>query len=160
MAEVNFGRTHLRGNRLVPYLVRHCFAGMLAGWTAVGALLLLDVGGLGGLIFGAEAWLLALAMLLAFFGLTFGSVAMGAAIMSLGRAEPRGPAAARSAATRSAERAGEAARTISAGRSSTAIKRAPRLGEVRRRCIPDVAVRTPRRPLPAVCPLDLLRGDG
>jgi hypothetical protein len=85
-------------NRLVPYLARHCFAGVLAGWTAVAALLLLDVGGLGRLIFGAEAWMLALAMLLVFFGLTFGSVAMGAAIMSLGRAEPRGPAAARSVA--------------------------------------------------------------
>ena len=84
MAEVNLVRTRVSGNRLVPYLARHCFAGMLAGWTAVGALLLLDVGGLGRLIFGAEAWLLALAMLLAFFGLTFGSVAMGAAIMCLG----------------------------------------------------------------------------
>jgi hypothetical protein len=97
MAVVNLGTTRVSDNRLVPYLVRHCFAGMLAGWTAVAALLLLDVGGLGRLIFGAEARLLALAMLLAFFGLTFGSVAMGAAIMSLGRAEPRGPAAARSA---------------------------------------------------------------
>ncbi len=75
----------MRGNRLVPYLARHCLAGMLAGWSAVAALLLLDVGGLGRLIFGAEVWLLALVMLLAFFGLTFGSVAMGAAIMSLGR---------------------------------------------------------------------------
>jgi hypothetical protein len=92
MAVVNLGTTRVSSNRLVPHLTRHCFAGVLAGWTAVAALLLLDVGGLGRLILPAEAWMLALAMLLAFFGLTFGSVAMGAVIMSLGHrgGPPRG----------------------------------------------------------------------
>jgi hypothetical protein len=75
----------MTGDRLVRYLVRHGFAGALAGWLTVGALLASDTAGLGSLLLQAETGDLALAMLLAFFGLTFASAAMGAAIMSLGR---------------------------------------------------------------------------
>jgi hypothetical protein len=85
-------------NPLVAYLIRHGLAGTLAGWLTVAGLLALDVGGLGTLSFASDLFPAPLVMLFGFFGLTFASVAMGAAIMSLGRVEPRGPAAARSVA--------------------------------------------------------------
>lgn len=79
----------------VAYLIRHGLAGTLAGWLTVVGLLALDVGGLGTLSFASDLFPMPLVMLFGFFGLTFASVAMGAAIMSLGRVEPRGPAAVR-----------------------------------------------------------------
>jgi len=72
---------------LIRFLLRHCLAGVLAGWTMVALLLLLDVAGLGTLVFASEGWLVALVMLMVFFAITFGSVAMGGAVMSLGRAD-------------------------------------------------------------------------
>jgi hypothetical protein len=73
---------------LISFLLKHCLAGILAGWTVVGLLLITDLGRLGTLVLGAEQPWLPLGMLLAGFAVTFGSVAMGAAIMSLGRPEP------------------------------------------------------------------------
>jgi hypothetical protein len=84
-------------NPLVAYLIRHGLAGMLAGWLTVALLLAWDVGGVGTLALASDLFPVPLIMLFGFFGLTFASVAMGAAIMSLGRIEPSGPAAARSA---------------------------------------------------------------
>jgi hypothetical protein len=69
----------------IAFLLKHALAGVLAGWTAVALLLWTDVGRLGTLILAAEQPWLPFGMLLAGFGITFGSVAMGAAIMSLGR---------------------------------------------------------------------------
>ncbi len=90
----------MSGNPLVPYLIRHCLAGTLAGWVAVGLLVTSDVGGVGTLVLASDLFPVPLLMLFGFFGLTFASVAMGAAIMSLGRTEPQGPAATRSAGPR------------------------------------------------------------
>ena len=70
---------------LVGFLVCHCLAGIIAGWTVVGGLLWLDVGGLGGLVMTSDLFPVPLLMLLAAFAITFGSVAMGSAIMGLGR---------------------------------------------------------------------------
>jgi hypothetical protein len=69
----------------VAFLIRHCVAGMLAGWTAVGGLLWLNTTGLRDLVMASDLFPLPLLMLLAFFGITFGSLALGSAIMALGR---------------------------------------------------------------------------
>jgi hypothetical protein len=82
-------------NPLVPYLIRHGLAGMLAGWLTAALLLGSDVAGVGGLVLTSDLFPVPLIMLLASFGLTFASCAMGAAIMGLGRAEPREPEATR-----------------------------------------------------------------
>ena len=83
-------------NFLVAYLIRHGLAGAVAGWLTAAALLASDVGGIRTLVLASDLFPVPLIMLLASFGLTFASVAMGAAIMSLGRVAPRGSAADRS----------------------------------------------------------------
>jgi hypothetical protein len=83
-------------NPLVPYLIRHGLAGALAGWLTVAALLACDVGGIGTLAFASDLFPVPLIMLFWFFGLTFASVAMGAAIMGLGRSKSTTPTATRS----------------------------------------------------------------
>lgn len=75
---------------LVPYLIRHGLAGVLAGWLTVIVMLGLDLLGLGMLVANSDLWPIPLLMLLAFFGLSFGSFAMGAAIMNIGRADEPG----------------------------------------------------------------------
>jgi hypothetical protein len=89
------GRRPLPGDPLVSYLTRHGLAGMLAGWLTAALLLGWDLAGIGGLVLSSDLFPLPLIMLLAAFGLTFASVAMGAAIMGLGRREPQAPAATR-----------------------------------------------------------------
>ncbi len=79
---------------LVPYLIRHALAGVLAGWVTVVVLLGLDVLGLGTLVSASDLWPIPLLMLLLFFGFTFGSVAMAAAIMSIGREDAQSTAVA------------------------------------------------------------------
>ncbi len=79
-------------NELVPFLIRHCLAGIAAGWTTVGLMLWTDLAGIGTLAAASDLWPIPHLMLFAFFGLIFGSVAMGAAIMALGDrhdAQPR-----------------------------------------------------------------------
>jgi hypothetical protein len=107
------------GNPLVPYLIRHGLAGMFAGWLTVTTLLVFDTGGIGRLVLGSDLFPVPLIMLLAAFGVTFASSAMGAAIMGLGRAEPREPAAMRRAAPR--DRQGGATPTLA--RHSPAARR-------------------------------------
>jgi hypothetical protein len=70
---------------LAAFLACHCLAGVLAGWIMVGGLLWLDVAGVGRLVMASDLLPVPLLMLLAAFALTFGSVAMGSAIMGLGR---------------------------------------------------------------------------
>ena len=69
----------------VAFLLRHWLGGVVAGWTTVGGLLWLDVAGLGGLVMASDLFPLPLLMMLGSFGLTFGSVAVGSAVMALGR---------------------------------------------------------------------------
>jgi hypothetical protein len=74
----------------VSFLAWHCLAGVIAGWTMLGGLLWLDVAGLGVLVMTSDLFPVPLLMLLAAFAITFGAVAMGSAIMGLGRSD--GPA--------------------------------------------------------------------
>ncbi len=77
--------TMVMANPLVPFLLWHGLAGMLAGWLTAGLVLAVDLGQLRQLIFGGELWLVPLVMLFGGFALTFASLAMGAGIMGLGR---------------------------------------------------------------------------
>lgn len=86
-------RTEASGTRkaalasLVSLLAFNCLAGVIAGWIMLGGLLWLDVAGLGGLVMASDVFPLPLLMLLAAFAITFGAVAMGSAIMSVGRGD-------------------------------------------------------------------------
>lgn len=73
-----------RRHALLRFMLSHCLVGIAAGWAFVAGLLAFDVGGLAGLIFGSDEPGLALALLLFGTAITFGSVAMGGAIMSIG----------------------------------------------------------------------------
>lgn len=78
MALKSFERT------AVMFLVRHLVSGAVGGLVLGGGLLVFDVAGLGTLIWRSEHWLVG--TLLLFVGLmaTFGSAAIGIAVMSLG----------------------------------------------------------------------------
>jgi hypothetical protein len=68
--------------------------GIMVAALLVGGLLLLDPGGLRHLIFADRSPAVAIGLLLFGFIVTFGSAAMGSAIMATGRCEddgPRGP---------------------------------------------------------------------
>ncbi len=80
MRIIEFFRRHA----LLRFMLAHCLVGIAAGWGFVAGLLALDIGGLAGLIFGSDEPALALALLLFGTAITFGSVAMGGAIMNLG----------------------------------------------------------------------------
>ncbi|MCW5770886.1 MAG: hypothetical protein KIT16_04560 [Rhodospirillaceae bacterium] len=69
---------------LLKFMLGHCLVGIAAGWSFVAGMLAFDVGGLAALIFGSASPGLALALLLFGTAVTFGGVAMGGAIMSLG----------------------------------------------------------------------------
>lgn len=68
---------------LLVFLARNCLIGIATGWALLAALLYLDVASLGNLLFASEQWLLALLLIGAGFGGTFGSLAMGTAIFLL-----------------------------------------------------------------------------
>ncbi len=72
-----------------PYIIRHFLvpgaAGVLAGQACVGALLWSDSGGLRRLILGSDQGWVAVLLLCVGFAVTFGSVAIGASVMAIGR---------------------------------------------------------------------------
>ena len=72
-------------NSLARYLFRNALAGAAIGVLVVAAILALDIGRVGTLLFGGADTVVGLILLVWFFGLTFASVAMGSAIMALGR---------------------------------------------------------------------------
>lgn len=69
--------------RIVRYLAVHAAIGIAVGCACAAALLLLDVAGVGTLIAGTSTPLVPIALLFGGFALTFGSLAMGSAIMLL-----------------------------------------------------------------------------
>ncbi len=74
--------------RLLTYLLRHCLAGIIAGWLVLAGLIVTDVGRLGSLLSRSDYWVEALILMIVFFAITFGSLAMGSAVMLL---HDRGP---------------------------------------------------------------------
>jgi hypothetical protein len=69
------------------YILLPALAGALAGLAAVAALLALDVGALRSLVLASPDGWIAIALLSAGFIVTFGSAAIGAAVMSIGGGE-------------------------------------------------------------------------
>ena len=67
------------------YLFRNAAAGAVIGILVVTAILVLDVGSVGTLLFGGDDTFVGLLLMVWFFGLTFASVTMGSAVMALGR---------------------------------------------------------------------------
>ena len=76
-------------NRIVPYLIRNGLAGAGIGVLVVAAILVLDIGQVGTLLFNGSDTVVGLILMVWFFALTFASVAMGSAIMVLGH-RPKG----------------------------------------------------------------------
>jgi hypothetical protein len=74
----------------IRFLVGHAAIGILVGWLFVAAVVALDIAGLRGLMLRGSDGALALALLTFGVSVTFGSAAMGAAVMGLG-AGPRPP---------------------------------------------------------------------
>lgn len=74
----------------VRFLLGHAAIGVLVGFAFVAALIGLDIGGLRGLLLRGPDGAIALALLASGASVTFGSAAMGAAVMGLG-ATPRPP---------------------------------------------------------------------
>jgi hypothetical protein len=74
---------HKFDSDLLRFLARHLIVGIFLGETALAGLMLLDVGGLRTLIWNSSERGIALSMLMLFFALTFGSLAMGTGIASL-----------------------------------------------------------------------------
>jgi hypothetical protein len=68
---------------VIRYFLPPLAAGVLAGVVAVGALLAADVGGLRALIMRDPSGWLALFLLVSGFAVTFGSAALGGAVMAL-----------------------------------------------------------------------------
>ncbi len=85
-----------RAGRALPahvrFLLGHAAIGILIAFLFVGSLLALDVAGLRALMLRGGDGVIALALLLFGSSVTFGSAAMGAAVMGLGTA-PRPPRA-------------------------------------------------------------------
>lgn len=71
-------------SRLLRYLLIHCAGGIAAGWLMLAGLIWVDAAGLGTLIAHADGAFVPLFILAASFAVTFGSAAMGTAIMLLG----------------------------------------------------------------------------
>jgi hypothetical protein len=76
-------RDEMKANPLLGFMATHLAVGVAVGWAALAALLWLDVGGLTGLIAADHSGWVAVLMLMLFFALTFGSAAMGSAIIGL-----------------------------------------------------------------------------
>ena len=68
---------------LLKLLVRHLVMGIAAGWVTLGMLLFVNIGGLRTILFASSDPILALILLAFGFTVTFGSLAMGVAIMTL-----------------------------------------------------------------------------
>ncbi|MEQ9812240.1 MAG: hypothetical protein RLO50_05630 [Azospirillaceae bacterium] len=73
---------------LVRFIVRHALIGIAVGWSMVAAMLVFDFAGLAGLIFTSGLAAVAIPMLLIGFGITFGSVQVGIAVMGLDDTPP------------------------------------------------------------------------
>jgi hypothetical protein len=71
----------------IRFLLKHAALGATAGVVFVGLLLAFDIAGLRHLVLNTSGGFIALAVMTVFFVITFGSVQMGRAIMSLGQDE-------------------------------------------------------------------------
>ncbi|MCP4934664.1 MAG: hypothetical protein GY927_10790 [bacterium] len=68
---------------LLKLLVRHLIMGIAAGWVTLGMLMFVNIGGLRTILIASSDPVLVFILLAFGFTITFGSLAMGAAIMTL-----------------------------------------------------------------------------
>lgn len=68
-------------NRLIRFVLGHALIGVLGGVAFALALVWLNLGGLRELVLASDVGFLALSIMLVFFGITFGSVQVGMALM-------------------------------------------------------------------------------
>jgi hypothetical protein len=71
--------------RLISFLARHCATGVVAGLATLLGFVWTDVGGIATLMERSDIGWMAYALLAVAFATTGGAVAMGVAVMSLGR---------------------------------------------------------------------------
>jgi hypothetical protein len=71
-------------HKLLRFLAGHLAIGVTVGWSVLGALIALDVGSLGTLIARCDSPVIVVAATAMLFAITFGSLAMGAGVMTLG----------------------------------------------------------------------------
>ena len=69
--------------RLIRFLLVNCAIGIAGGWTLLAALLATNTGGIRTLIANEASPAVPIILLAAGFAVTFGSAAMGAAVMSM-----------------------------------------------------------------------------
>ena len=69
--------------RLIRFFAGHGAIGVAVGWGILGALVALDVGRLGELLYRSEQWLLTLGLAASGFAGTFGAVAIATALFLL-----------------------------------------------------------------------------
>jgi hypothetical protein len=85
------GRPRSRLPKLVRFLAGHALLGGVVGGFVAGALLWLDVGGLGTLFSGERSLIALIVLYFGSFVLTFASAAMGTAVMLLPKDEDTYP---------------------------------------------------------------------
>jgi len=73
--------------RLVRFLLVNCAIGVAGGWTLLALLIATDTAGLRTLIWNESSPEVPIALLAAGFAVTFGSAAMGAAVMAMGHGD-------------------------------------------------------------------------
>jgi hypothetical protein len=76
-------RYRRHNDELIRFFMGHLMVGLIAGEGMLAGLLLLDVGGLRTMIWSSSDKVIALGLLIVFFALTFGSLAMGTGVMGL-----------------------------------------------------------------------------
>ena len=69
--------------RLIRFLLVNCAIGIVGGWTLLAALLATDTGGIRTMIWNEASPGVPIILLAAGFAVTFGSAAMGAAVMAM-----------------------------------------------------------------------------
>ncbi len=76
--------TYQRHNHeLLRFFAGHLVVGFIAGEGLLAGLLVLDIGGLRSLIWASSDRVISLGLLIMFFAITFGSLAMGTGVMGL-----------------------------------------------------------------------------
>lgn len=76
-------RYRRKNHELIQFFMGHLIVGLVAGEGVLAGLLWLDVGGLRTMIWSSSDRVVALGLLIVFFALTFGSLAMGTGVMGL-----------------------------------------------------------------------------
>jgi hypothetical protein len=67
--------------KLLRFILKHVFFGIIIGWSFVAALLYFDVGGFGSLVLGSSSKWVALGLLGVSFAVTFGSASVATAVL-------------------------------------------------------------------------------